>query len=124
MKQTIDRVEINGEFYRREGADANQPANLLNGLPCVLIRTFSAGVHFGYLKRRDGKEVELVNSRRVYYWSGACSLSQMAVDGVAKPNDCKFSVVVASIVLTEAIEILSLSAKAQANLFAVPEWKS
>ncbi len=32
-------------------------------LKAVIVRTYSAGVHFGYLKSRKGKEVELVKSR-------------------------------------------------------------
>lgn len=89
----------------------------------VLIRTYSAGVHFGYLKSRKEKEVELVNAQRVWYWNGACSLSQMAVDGVSKPEDCKFSVVVPNIILTEAIEIITVTEKARKNLQGVTVWK-
>lgn len=125
MNQTIKELVINGETYIRK-VDAESGAEMAKNaesLPCVLIRTFSAGVHFGYLKSRNGKEVELVNSRRVYYWDGAASLSQMAVDGVSEPKNCKFSVVTPSIVLTEAIEIIPISTKAHSNLFGVPVWK-
>lgn len=88
-----------------------------------IIRTYSAGVHFGVIAKRDGKEVELINARRVWYWDGAASLSQMAVDGVSKPQNCKFSVTVPRIILTEAIEIIPCTEKAKKCLLAVPEWK-
>lgn len=88
-----------------------------------LIRTYSAGVHFGIVTKRDGKEVYLKNARRIWYWDGAASLSQMAVDGVKKPENCKFSVAVPSIIVTEAIEIIPCTETAAKCILEVPEWK-
>jgi hypothetical protein len=90
----------------------------------VIVRTYSAGVHFGVVRKREGKEVELINSRRIWYWDGAASLSQMAVDGVSKPENCKFSVPVPEIILTEAIEIIPCTEKARDCILGVPEWKA
>ena len=89
----------------------------------VIVRTYSAGVHFGTLASRKGKEVVLKNARRAWYWKGAASLSQMAASGVNCPNDCKFSVPVSEILLTEAIEVIACSPAAKKNLTGVPEWK-
>jgi hypothetical protein len=89
----------------------------------VIVRTYSAGVFAGYLLRRDGKEVELTNARRLWYWSGASSLSQLAMDGVKRPSECKFPCEVAHVVLTEAIEILDVTDEARRNIAAVPVWK-
>ena len=89
-----------------------------------IIRTYSAGVHAGTIASRKGKEVVLTDSRRLWYWDGACSLSQVAVDGVSKPENCKFSVVVPKITVTEAIEIIKCTPKAEANIKAVPVWKA
>ena len=98
-------------------------ADQQNGLPYVLIRTYSAGVHVGYLAERNGKEVKLVNSRRLWYWDGAASLSQLALEGVRKPSNCKFSVELPQIELTEAIEIIQVTKEAQENIAKVPVWK-
>lgn len=70
----------------------------------VIVRTFSAGVHFGYLARREGKEVDLIKSRRIWSWQGANTLSEIATLGL----DSKRSrvAVPVSITLTEAIEII------------------
>lgn len=111
---TMCEIIVNGERYVRATEEISE---------WVLIRTYSAGVHFGVLKRRDGKEVELTQARRIWYWDGAASLSQMAVDGVSKPNNCKFSVPVPSITLMEAIEIIPCTAKAVKVINGVPEWK-
>ena len=88
----------------------------------VLVRTYSAGVFAGTLVSRTGKEVELKDARRIWYWSGAASLSQLAVDGTSKPNDCKFPCEVPRIELTEAIEILEVSDKARESIKGVPVW--
>lgn len=92
--------------------------------PYVIVRTYSAGVHAGTLIAKKGKEVVLKNSRRLWYWAGAASLSELAVRGVSTPGACKFPAVVSEITLTEAIEIISCSKIAQKNISEVPEWKA
>ena len=47
----------------------------------VMVRTYSAGVHFGELVEKVGQEAILKNARRVWYWAKACSLSQLAMEG-------------------------------------------
>ncbi len=92
-------------------------------MPYVIVRTYSAGVFAGYLKSSEGKEVELVNARRLWYWSGAASLSQLSVDGVSNPSNCKFPCLVPSVFLTESIEILQCSEKEKSSINAVPIWE-
>lgn len=70
----------------------------------VIVRTYSAGVHFGYLKSHDGKVVELERSRRIWRWFGAWTLSEIATTGLDKDRSKVASPV--SIILTEAIEII------------------
>lgn len=95
-----------------------------NNNPHVIVRTYSAGVFAGVLKSRDGAEAVLTNARRLWYWSGAASLSQMAVDGTSNPNGCKFPVAVPEVTLLGVIEILPLSDKAKASIDSVPVWKA
>lgn len=71
----------------------------------VLIRTYSAGVHFGTLIEKNGKEVTLKDARRLWSWTGALSLSEIAMKGV-NLSGSKISVPVDEIVLTEATEII------------------
>ena len=89
----------------------------------VIVRTYTAGVFAGTLKKRTGKEVELINARRLWYWQGAASLSQLAVTGTSNPEGCKFPVAVSSVTLTEAIEILDVTPEAQKSIESVPVWK-
>lgn len=83
----------------------------------VIVRTYSAGVHFGTLGGKDGKEVLLRDSRRIWYWEGAFTLSAVAMTGVS--NESKLSVLVPEILLTEAIEIIPCSKEASAILRSI-----
>lgn len=97
--------------------------NQLNDLKYVIVRTYSAGVFAGYLESRNGQEVILRNARRLWYWEGAASLSQLAVEGVKYPKECKFPCEVDRIELLQAIEILDVTEAAKENIKEVPIWK-
>lgn len=90
----------------------------------VIVRTHSAGVFAGTLVSRDGKEVVLKQARRIWYWAGAASLSELAQSGTSKPKECKFPVAVDEVLLTEAIEILATTPKARASIEGVSVWKA
>ncbi len=89
----------------------------------VIVRTYSAGVHAGFLVRREGKEVELRDARRIWYWAGAATLSQLAMEGTINPERCKFPQEVQKVILTEAIEIITCTKQAIESIRSVPIWK-
>lgn len=89
----------------------------------VIVRTHSAGVFAGNIESRKGQEVVLTNARRIWYWSGAASLSQMAVDGTSDPANCKFPCEVSRVELLQAIEIIDVSPKAEKSIKGVPVWE-
>lgn len=88
-----------------------------------IVRADHAGVFFGHIKERVGSEVTMTNVRRLWYWSGACSLSQLAVDGVKNPGECKFTVIVPEMTILGAIEIIPASEAAVKSIEAVKPWK-
>lgn len=94
----------------------------LIGRYCI-VRTYSAGVFAGTIERRNGKEVVLRDARRLWYWSGAATLSQLAMEGVKNPDQCKFPCPVAAVVLTEAIEIIPATEAARTSIEGVSIWK-
>jgi len=94
----------------------------MKGKYCM-VRTYSAGVFAGTVVSRKGKEVLLKNARRIWYWAGAASLSQLATMGTTSPNQCKFPCAVASVLLTEAIEIIPITIKAKQSISEVPVWE-
>jgi len=82
----------------------------------VIIRTFSAGVHYGELVEKDGKEVILKNARRLWYWKTSnkgISLSEVANNGLS--SDSKVCEPVEAIWL-EAVEIIPCSKEAIKNI--------
>lgn len=89
----------------------------------VITRGDRSGVFFGILKAKEGQEVELIDCRRIWYWDGAASISQLAVDGTCSPENCKFTVKVKNIIITDAIEILLCTPKAISSIEAVKVWK-
>jgi hypothetical protein len=90
----------------------------------VIARTYSAGVFAGNLESRTGQEVVLTNARRLWYWAGAASLSQLAVSGTSKPKDCKFPVAVPRVELLQVIEILDVTPEGESSIKAVPVWQN
>lgn len=89
----------------------------------VIIRADRAGVFYGALVEKDGTEVELKDCRRLWYWDGAASISEIALSGVTIPSSCKFSVTVPSIVITGVIEIIPCTENAIESIESVPVWK-
>ena len=89
----------------------------------VIVRGDRSGVFFGTLAEKEGTEVKLNNCRRLWYWDGAASISQLAVDGTTRPTNCKFTVTVDEIIITDAIEIIACTEKAADKIEKVAEWK-
>ncbi|MCK5612831.1 hypothetical protein KAR91_63750 [Candidatus Pacearchaeota archaeon] len=119
MKDECEIVEINGVNYVRE--DSIKLSNQSDKY-CI-IRTYSAGVFAGEIVTRNGDEVELTNARRIWYWDGAASLSQMAKNGVSKPQNCKFSVALKKHIIRGVIEIIPCTDAAIKSIAEVKEWK-
>lgn len=88
-----------------------------------VIRGRGFGVFAGTLEAVEGEIVKLSNARRLWYWDGAASISQIAAEGVKNPGGCKFSVPVESIVLRNWIEIIPCTDHAATIIQGVKEWK-
>ena len=88
-----------------------------------IVRGDRSGVFFGEIKSREGKEVVIGNCRRLWYWDGAASLSQLAAEGVKRPKDCKFTMVVEELCVLDAIEIIPCTEEACESIDGVPVWK-
>jgi hypothetical protein len=115
---TIDDVK----YVRADSV--NRPAPILDDMKYVICRTYSAGVFAGYLESRVGQEVVLRNARRLWYWEGSASLSQMAEHGTSNPSTCKFPCEVSRVELLNAIEICDATKKAQDSIASVKVWQS
>jgi len=90
----------------------------------VIIRSDKSGVHAGFLKENKENTVVLKDSIRIWYWAGACSLSQLAMEGTKKPTECKFAVPVKEIKVFDVCEIILCTPEAQQNIQNTPSWKT
>lgn len=116
-------IIIDGVEYVPKGSEASVPAKSLKGKKYVIVRTYSAGVFAGYLERKEGQNVILLQARRLWYWKGANSLSELSQEGVAFPGDCKFPCEVPEIELDQVIEVLPCTEKARLSILNTPIWK-
>lgn len=92
------------------------------GKKCI-VRCDRAGVFFGEVIDFDATMIIMKNARKIFYWTGAAAVEQLATEGTKNPNECKFTVTVDEIVLTQHIEIIPCTDVAIKNLEAVKEWK-
>jgi hypothetical protein len=90
----------------------------------VIVRTENAGCFAGTLEGRIGNEATLTDARRLWYWDGAASLSQLATTGTSKPTGCKFPAPVDEILLLGVIEIIGVNDDARKSIESVPVWTS
>ncbi len=124
-KIKVEEMVIDGTTYVPKDS-IQEKAESTDGMPIVLVRTYSAGIHYGSLKsKRDSNgffAVELLNSRRVWSWYGASECNQLATDGTSKPEKCKMPCTVNSVELM-AIEIIPMTEKAVNSLNSVAIWK-
>ena len=87
--------------------ESKDPARNMIGKTCM-FRTYSAGIHFGELVEKQNQTCLVRNAQRVFYWTEACSLSQLAMEGSKNFDGCKISMAVDEIVLAQVIEIIPM----------------
>jgi len=128
MESEVKEISINGICYVPKGSANSLAATLdgfkyVTGMKYVICRTRSAGVFAGYLETRTGQEVVLRQARRIWYWDGAASLSQLAEERTSNPGKCKFPKAVNRVELLHAIEIIDCTEQARKSIQGVKIWK-
>ena len=93
------------------GVAAEKPSPMA-GKHCV-VRTYSAGVWIGEVVEQAGTEVVLKDALRLWKWSGAFTLSEVATKGVG--DETRMATPVNQVLLTQAIEIIPTTEAARAT---------
>ena len=88
----------------------------------VIVRGNRSGVFAGVLKEKSGSEILLENCRKLWYWDGACAVEQLAVDGTPSPQRCQFTVTVENMEITDALQIIPCTEKAEVSIKGVAQW--
>lgn len=91
--------------------------------PYVIIRGKDSGVFAGFLTSKNNQEITLDKCRRLWYWDGAASISQIAICGVSNSSNCKFTIETNAHQILDAIEIIPCSEFAHNIITHVAEWK-
>ena len=120
QKVKVEEVVIDGTTYVPK--DTYQPAEKMDGLDYVIVRGDKSGVFAGYLESRNKQEVILLNARRIWYWDGANSLSQLAMEGTSKPENCKFPIEIKKLQILDAIEVIECTEKSRESINNVKVW--
>ncbi len=115
---SIDNIE----YVRADSVSGEKYAEDTDGKQYCIIRTYSAGVFAGYVEKREGKEVTLLNSRRLWRWYGA-TLSQVSMEGLLKYSECKVPMMEKRKILPDSIEITPCTEKARKSIEGCPVWK-
>lgn len=89
----------------------------------VIVRADRAGVFFGVLKSKTHESVILKDCRKLYFWSGAAAVEQLATEGVKNKEGCKFTVTVTEMEIENPIQVIPCSQIAIENILSVKEWK-
>lgn len=92
----------------------------------VIVRCRDAGCHVGVLLHEEGRRVVLdAGARRIWRWTGAATLSELAGSGTSNPRGCKWPAGSQDpVVLLDACEIIIVSPQAAATHNQVPVWTS
>ena len=88
-----------------------------------IVRTSRAGVFFGKIKEATHEEVTMTDVRKVWHWDGACAVEQLALEGVKRPDNCKFTVTIPEMTISDPIQIIPCTEKATNSLAGVAVWK-
>lgn len=118
QQEAIETITINDvEYVRKDSV----PSATLDGNR-VMVRSRDAGVFAGVLVGRTDDTVVLEDARRIWYWAGAASLSELATRGTSKPGQCKFPAAVPEVTVLGVCEIIPMTVEAVKSIQAVKVW--
>lgn len=119
MRFEMNEITVNGVTY--------VPKQEKSENPIFMVRSYAAGVFYGEIVSKEhqvsGLMVTMKNARRVWCWSGAASLSQLATDGTSDPKNCKFPCKVEHVELMNVCELIAMTEEAVDSLNKVSIWQ-
>jgi hypothetical protein len=95
--------------------------------PYVITRGYRSGVHAGYLvSRNEEGMIVLRSARRIWSWSGAASLSELAVYGAKNAAQCRFGAAIGrqEIQAADVAEIIHCQPDGQQMIESQKEWRA
>ena len=121
--ETIKIDEV--EYVRKDSIQ--QKEDKLDGMHRCIVRSYGAGVFIGYVAERkselNGVNIILRQAKRIHYWDGACSITQLALEGTKSKDGCRITEPVSSQFIANVIEIIPVTKQASKNIDEVAVWK-
>ena len=90
----------------------------------VIVRCDRAGVFFGKYQKKEGNELTLTDVRKLHYWDGAAAVEEISQIGTKKPNDCRFTVTIPSMIVLDPIQIIPCTKESIEVIKSVKEWEA
>ena len=123
MATKASEIEVDGVKYVPKSG-VKQQADCLDGLTLCVIRTYSAGIWYGYIDynaKDTFSGVVVRKAKRIWKWTGAFSLSEVSINGIG--SDSKIAVELPEIKLNRAIELLPVSQSAQTIIDSIAPYE-
>ena len=89
----------------------------------IIARIDRAGVFHGTLDYIDGEIVRLKDARRIYYWNGALSVTDIAAKGITG-GKVTIPITTVEFMSDKIVELNECSAEATKSIEAIRPWKS
>jgi hypothetical protein len=124
MKSTKLKTKIaESKVVKAKSIKTTKPAKKENLIgKYVIVRSHMAGVFFGILSAKNNNELTLKNARKLYYFSGANTVEDLAMQGALNGKECKFTVFVPTIVIGSFEQILPCTEVAISNIKSIQLW--
>jgi hypothetical protein len=88
----------------------------------AIIRSYTSGVHFGKIKQIEHEVVALTEARRIHYWDGANSCTDIAIGGILNKKDSRVAAALDEHLIQGVNEVIPCSDKAIECLKSFPIW--
>ena len=88
-----------------------------------IVRCDRAGVFFGRIKERTHDEVVMESVRKIWFWSGAAAVEQLAMTGPKNPQQCKITMEVPEMTVMDPVQIIPCTREAVEVIQQVAVWK-
>ena len=83
----------------------------------VVLKTRGGSIFAGTVESKVGTELMLSRSRRIWFWRGAFTLSEISLTGIDKAGS-RVATEVPAVVVTDAVEILPLTPAAKERIYS------
>ena len=90
----------------------------------IIARIERAGVFHGVLDYKDAEITRMTHVRRIYYWQGALSVTDMAVNGISAASKVTVPASVVEFDTPQVVELIECSNEASQVIENITPWKA